>query len=466
MNLKTFFRLLAISLILSVTHVTASDLEVGEISLLSKNWGNQTAAFDLNNNSDEYKFVVATSLAKFTTGKFETPRFTKKSFFVEPASQNHFELPVIIPTGYGKISVEISLYDVVDTLDQLFDSQKFKTTSMQLSFDIPQSLKDEVSSDIILPKFVEDNELFDNYFMRAILVLIYEGKTANEIASICGAEPGFITSTIKELQDEGLVSPNGSSFSLDFIVIDSQEVNELRPAIAKTIDQLYGVLKSNLHDYDSCLAAMVADGRLSGDKNDALDMGTILYQKYPVMLGLFLWDILGREFVNNGKPFNIFENSEPCNAKMGDFMYMVTGDSDLKGNSYYYLDYGQTNQIIYCGLGQHNFECQPAYRSVAKRGQKARWGFDNKRPDMVFIYNEDKIREPLSMLLDSTSEYVLELGSQLDKTLAGENYDKYKRGARYWCWDIVVTKLMNKFESDKIIKKEDLGIYRFQKVDF
>ena len=141
MRLKTLFGFLAISIILSVSNALASDLEAGEISLTSKNWGNQTAIFNLSNTGDEYKFVVATSLAKFTTGKFETPRFTKKSFFVEPSSQNKFSLPVIIPAGYGKISIEISLYDVVDTLDELFDSQKFKTTSMQLSFEIPKSLK-------------------------------------------------------------------------------------------------------------------------------------------------------------------------------------------------------------------------------------------------------------------------------------------------------------------------------------
>ena len=435
----------------------ASDLKVSEITLSSTNWGHQTASFKITNTGYDYKFVVAISEVRFADSKYESARFTKKAYFIESSSVNDLTLPINIATGYGKVEINIFFYDVIDTLDQVFESQQFFSKSFPVEFKISEKLKSELVDEITLPEFVEDNVLFDNYFSRALLVLIYYGKTSEEIAELCQTDVHFIETKMKEYREAGLVNTNGSSADLNFMAIDKNQTEAIRPAIDNAVNNLFGVISGNFQGYDSSLVS---------DKRDALDFGTILYEKYPATLGLFLWDILGREFVNDGKPFNIFEGSDPCNAVMGDFMYMSVGIDNLIGDSYYYSTQDPGSEVIYCGLGRHNIKCQPGSRELAKKNRRVRWEFDINNPDKIYLYNEDKVREPLSVLMDGTTEHVENLKNRMDNIFAGSFYDTNNKGARYWCWDLVVTELMKKFEDKNILKKDKTRLYRFQKVDF
>jgi len=463
LRIHLYFWIMALSLI--AAGANASDLEVSDISLSAPKWGNQTVYFKLSNTGEDYKFVTAMAAVHYTSGKYISSRFSKKSYQIEPLSAAKTALPVIIPAGYGGAVVEITLYDVIDTLDQVFESQKFFQKSLPLEFKIPEILIKEVGDEISIPKFVKDNEFFDNYFARAMMYLIGRGKSVKEIAEICGTDSAFVRSTLTNYQTEGYVKAEGTEYKLNFMTVAPEDIKKIAPYIEETVSELFEVVSGNLPAYDSCLSAMIADGRLSADKNDALDMGTVLYHKYPVVMGLFLWDLLGREFVNGGKPFNIFENSDPCMARMGDMMYMATNSGDFVGDTYYYHIYMPKEEMFYCGMGEHNFKCPQNYQDKSRRKQREDWGFDGSRPDLIFIFNADKVREPLSLLLDGTPVLADKLSERMDDIFAGEEYDQFKRGAKYWCWDIVVTKLMRQLEAEKLIKMEDNGIYRFQKID-
>ncbi|HHI02494.1 MAG TPA: hypothetical protein ENL22_03110 [candidate division Zixibacteria bacterium] len=458
---------LTLSIILISAYSYATDLKVNEITLSSTSWGRQTAFFNLTNTGEDYKFVVAISDVRFIEGEYESPRSDRKAYFIEPSSKKALTLPVIIPAGYGKIEINISFYDVVDTLDQVFESQQFFKKSFPVECKIPEELKSELVDDITLPKFVEDNELFDNYFSRALLILIHYGKTTEEIANLFQTDTDFIETIMKEYQETGLINIDSLSASLNFIAIDKRMAEAISPAIDSTVDNLFEVISGNLQGYDSSLVALVSEGKLSADKHNVLDLGTILYQKYPVILGLYLWDLLGREFVNDGKPFNIFEDSDPCNAVMGDFMYMMVGAENYIGDSYYYyLAQGSDNKVIYCGLGQHNIKCRPGYRELAKKNKTVHWEFDIKNPDKVYLYNEDKVREPLSILMDGTIEHIESLKKQMENIFSDSFYDTNNKGARYWCWDLVVTRLIKRFEDENILDKDSPRLYRLQETDF
>lgn len=444
----------------------ASDLQVSEITLSSTNWGRQTASIDLSNSGENYSFVVAISEVRFTGGKYESPRFTRRTFFIEPSSKNDLKLPITISAGYGKVEIDIFLYEVIDTLDQLFDSQRFFTKSFPVEFKISENLKKQIVDEIKLPKFVEDNILFDNYFSRALMTLIQYEKTTEEIAELCQTDTDFIKTIMKEYQEAGLINIDGSTAAINFMAINKSLAEAVFPAVKNTVEGLFKAVSKNYASYDSALVSMVSEGKLSADKNDALDLATILYQKYPVTLGLLLWDLLGREFINDSKPFDIFEGSDPCNAVMGDFMYMMVGADNYSGDSYYYSTQDAKNNIIYCGLGPHNFKCFPGYRELARKNKTVSWAFDYQNSDIVYLYNEDKIRKPMSILMDGTNEHIENLKVQMDNIFAGTFYDTNNKGARYWCWNLVVTRLMKKFEDENIFERDNTQLYRLQVVDF
>ncbi|MCP4703157.1 MAG: replication protein [candidate division Zixibacteria bacterium] len=455
------FILLSISLSL-----WASDLKVSDVTLSSTNWGDQTASFNLSNMGEDYKFVVAVSEISNVDGTGESPKFTKKAYFIEPSSEQELVLPITISAGYGKIEIGIKLYDVIDTLDQVFDSQMFFTKVIPVEFKVSDKMKNEILDDLTFPKFVENNDLFDDYFSRMLLTLLYNKKSTKEIAELCGTDITFINSIINEYSEAGIISVNGTSAKINFMAIDKNHAEMIVPVVNKTIENLYGVLSNNFQAYDDAISSLVSQGRLTADKFDALDMGAILYQKYPVTLGLFLWDILGREFVNDGHPFNIFEGSDPCNAVMGDYMYMMVGAENYIGDSYYYSTGDSNNNVIYCGLGNPNFICPSNYRESAKKKRPVRLGFDFKNPDKIYLFNDEKIREPLSVLMDGTIESVEKLKSDMANIFAGTYFDTNHKGARYWCWDMVVTKLMAKLVENNVIEKDNTHLYRLQKTDY
>jgi len=440
----------------------ASDLSVDDLSLSSSNWGNQTVSIKLSNTGEDYKFVVLVSEVKFTDSSYESSPLVKVSHLIEPESNNDFTLPVYIPAGYGKVEIDISMYDVVDTLDMLLESQRFFNKIIQVEFEMPEKLKSAAGTQITFPKFVEDNSSLGNKMSLALFTAILEGKTITEIADLFQVDNGFIKSKIDEYQKSGLIISDGSTAIPNFITINKKQADAIKPSIDKAVENLYQVIVKNYSGYDSTLNALVSDGKLTADKNDGLDMGTILYQKYPVTFGLFLWDLLGREFVNDGKPFNIFENSDPCNAIMGDYMYLLVGTDVYAGNSYYYAKEEHGDEVIYCGLGHHNFVCPDNYRELASRRITVRFGFDYKNPDNVYLYKEENVREPLSVLMDGTIEYVDKLKGQLADVFAGTYYDTNNKGTRYWCWDIVVTQLMNKLVENNIIEKDKVQLYRLR----
>ncbi len=443
----------------------ASDLKVGDITLSSTNWGAQTASIKLSNTGEDYKFVVLKSEVITLDNESEAAPFTKAAYFIEPLSDNDFTLPVNITAGYGKIQIDISFYEVIDTLDLLLESQRFFTKSFPVEYKISEKLKSVISDEIKFPKFVEDNEFFSNHLSQVLLTLIIDGKTIQEIADLYQTNIEFVNSMLEEYQKAGLVSSDGMTASINFMTINKKQAEAIMPSIDNAVDNLYKVITKNFAGYDSTLTVLVSEGRLSNDPHDALDLGTILYQKSPVMLGLFLWDLLGREFVNNSQPFNIFAGSDPCNAFMGDFMYMMIGAGNYVGDSYYYASMDPQNDAIYCGLGRHNFICPYNYRDLAEKKRPVRPGFDSKNRDKVYLYNEDNVREPLSFMMDGTIEHLENLKVEMAKNFAGTYYDTNYKGARYWCWDMVVTKLMKKLVDNHVIEKDDILLYRLQKTE-
>jgi hypothetical protein len=210
---------------------------------------------------------------------------------------------------------------------------------------------------------------------------------------------------------------------------------------------------------------MIADGRLTEDKRDALHGGTILYHKYPFTLTLFLWDLLGREFVNDGKPFDIFDASEPCNAFMGDYMHLVEGSGN-RGETFYYYTTEKDQDKIYCGIGDYKVDCIPAnYRERARRGLRVNWRFSHDKPALIFLYDAEKIRPPISVLMDGTMEHVDRLREKVHEIFGNGNYERFQHGIKYWCWDMVVTELVKRLEKDRLLEKEGDGIYTFQSIE-
>jgi len=446
--------------------VFASDFTVNALKLTGSDWGYQTASFTLDYAGEEYKQVVVLSEVTFRGGALQPLRRAKRAYLIEPQSSTPVELAVIVPGNYGQGQIRIGLYDVVDTLDQLYDSQRFFVKEIPFDFKRPPALQKEITDDIILPAFVGNTDIFDNDFNRIMLALLHRGKRDAEIAELCGTDVEFVKDQLTRLYREGLIGVHGTSFAPRIMVIDRPLTEKLGPAIKLMAEKMYTVIKGNLPILDSTVQAMVAGGELTRDPNDALDGGAVLYHKYPLVMVLFLWDILGRDFVNDGKPFNIFAGSEPCNAEMGEYMYILTAGDEYRGRSFYYHIDEAGSERIYSGLGDFKIYCQADYRARARNRMPINWNFSRENPDLVFMYNPDRIRIPLSFLMAGTTEYVDNLRRAVDSAYEPDGEPGRVKGLRYWCWSLLVTYLMDHLEQGGELEPEGEGLYTFQRVEY
>src|SRR3989304_10436598 len=98
-------------------------LVVGNIDIPSFRWGRQTATFEVTNNSDWLKYVTVETEIRFE-GSFLNPvRVVHTHYPIIPGEPRVLTPQIDIPGNYGKASLYIRLYDVVDTLDVIMPGQ-------------------------------------------------------------------------------------------------------------------------------------------------------------------------------------------------------------------------------------------------------------------------------------------------------------------------------------------------------
>jgi hypothetical protein len=443
---------------------SAAELEVGQMSFPSIGWGRQNAVIPLTNLAQDYRIIVAIGEAAFAGDASGPPRLSRKSFIIEPLAADTLRFPVEIPGNFGAGVVDIRLYDVVDTLDKLLESQKFLSNQLKFNIEVPPALNEIVQSGLQVPVFVARNGAFDNFLARIIAFLVHKGKSMDEISTMCKADQWYVKTVASRLINDGYLELAASGYKTNFAIIEDEHCEALAEPIRTAVANLYSIIVRNLPAFDSTLKAMVSAGTLTDDADDLFDGGSILYHKHPVISSLLLWNILGRDFVNDGREFSIFESSDLCHASMGDYMHMVTGDGNRMGKSFYYFSSDSRNEWFYCGTVSSVMPCDPGYEGRLNAPINMLFGEDN--PPLYFSYNEDKLRVPLSILMDGTSEHLNALKKRVDQTFGSANSDPLRRGTRYWCWNLVVTQLMDRFEKENILEKEGASIYVLQRVDY
>lgn len=429
-------------------------------------WGRQTARIEVRNQDEYHKFLV--SRAEVVFSDFETPtrRVTVRSFIVRPTGDSSvtINVPIFIPANFGRGICTVALYDVVDTLDELYESRIFYEKEIGFDKPLPKWIAGIIDSGLQVPYFVDQSVRFDNHFGRVFALLSHRGMSAEEIAEFCQVNDNYAKSLGAHLVSKKCFIRDGNFYRPAFAVIDTDDREALRPEIEGTIEAVSREIENNLSAYDSTLKALIATGELTSDPQNMMDGGSVLHHKHPTVLGLALWETLGMDFVNDGQSFNIFDNSDHREALMGDFMYLVIGPDKYKGKSVYYAFDNNQGRLFYTGCFKGPLDRDP----VESRVQKYPIDFDfgeNIRP-VVYFYNLDKCRKPLAVLTSGIPERARALRERVDSRFAESKDTEAHRGARYWCWSLVVEGVMNRLVENKIIETEDGDVFLLRRTEY
>jgi hypothetical protein len=440
----------------------AGDLNVNDIAISSLTWGNQIAKAKVTNLDYAYKIVTVKTDIEYSGGSINPKRSRIKSFFLESINSSILQIPFEIPGNYGVLKVKLSFYEVVDTLDPLFESQIFHSKEYTSTFAAPSEMQVLLDRGFELPMFVDRTEIFDNQLTLALLTMIKEGKDLSEISQITGAESVYIDYLVETLSRKGLLRRSGQEVLLNFAVLDKDNIIALKPVIDDAIDKVFDQIKSNLPKYDNLLTTLASQGKFTRDKDNIMDPGSALYHKYPTILGLLLWRHLGVNFINNGISFDIFNKSNPCRADMGEFMYLVSGIKEKPGTFFYDL-IDSDGERFYTSIGNLKLECAPVDISYGQIAGDYYWNFSGNNFPVLYSYDDTIIAQPLSVLADGADKIIAPFKEAVSEIIMeGNNRDKY-RGALYWFWGQVVLGVIDKLEKNNLIIKEGNGFYNFQK---
>lgn len=449
-------------LISTATAQEQPDIFVPDIKFPDLHWGDQQATIVATNNTGLVKYMAVVAEASFKGSYLEPVRETKSFFVLYPEETHECVANVNIPGNYGNATIRIRLYDVADTNDIVLPTQMFYEQPFTIKYHIPEEIASYFSEKITMPPRVNVHPLFDNEFSRVLPYLIQEGKKVPEIASMAKCDTSFVNLMVKEFEHFGYLVRGPEGIRMFFPVISLPEAEECRAISDKLSSDLATLLTTNLPAYHNTLDSLVLAGEISSDSNLFLDGGTALFRPYPT-IGLFsLWYDLGHRFIGRGKPLNIYEGTEPCNAHIPHYMYAVQGGDLFNGSHFYHELVGGNSYSYFFGDSIPPLNCPDNYLDIGRRGLYANWNYTLESKPEDFMIDTALVNVALNSL-DAGADSLL-ASAYFDIQEVGQKYGRtsVNDGYRYWFWNLVATRTLEKLAKSGVVSRTDNGQFRYR----
>lgn len=462
--MKRVFNILFLSLLILLSQSSCSqekpDIFVTDIELPNLRWGAQEAQFEATNNTELVKYMAVITEIKFEGSYLAPYRMTTRYYLLPPLETIPIKPTVYIPGNYGRASIKISLYDVIDTVDVLLESQRFFEQPFSVKYYCPDAISGYFAEKITMPPMVDKHPYFDNEFSRVLLYLIDEGRTVQEIAEMAMADVSFVYQVLSDLSSHGYVKHTEKGYESLFPSITVKEAEAVKPLVEKTSDRLAELVRNNLPAYWKVLDSLIDAGTVSKDSNLFLNGGTILYRAYPVTASLLFWYDLGREFIARAEPLMIFENTDVCNAQIPRYMYSVQGGDVFNGTNFYHQYQTGRGYKIFYGDRIPVFECDEDYADRALRRQRVQWDYTKDYEPEDFMIDTLIIEPALETLGNGSNTILTEATFELKNYATPFGHGEMTRGYRYWFWNQATTRALIKLVEDGTIERRGNGQYR------
>ncbi|MEW5993805.1 MAG: hypothetical protein AB1744_05340 [Candidatus Zixiibacteriota bacterium] len=465
MQLRSFSRLTGcVCLVALASCICAQpqqpDIAVGDVDLSKLSWGKQVIEFQVTNNTAELKFLTVESELKSTDSYLAPKRKATSSHILLPNESKSISHTMYIPGVLGRMDVELRLYDVVDTLDILLPGQKFFEQPFMIKFRVPDALHLYLDERLDLPPMVNSHPAFDSELMRVLLLLIHEGRSVAEIADMTEADTAFIKQMLDMLIQRQYVTSTAGDHRLHFPMVDIPEAEEAVRLADELSTSLVSTIGLNLTAYDHLLDSLIAAKLVQPDTNVFMDGGGILHRPYPMLGGLLLWYYLGREFISDTLPLEIYAGSDPCNAGIGDYMYAVRGGSNFNGTHFFMLTLRYGNYQILFADQIPELDCGADFASRARYNRPVSWGYKEPYIPESFMLDTTVVMPMLKMLANKTEALLSKTEKQLASIAARHGHSELTNGYRYWFWNIVATRTLNQMVEQGLVKRRGNGFFK------
>lgn len=462
MNLKTNLLIIFVVLALgTASFARQPEISVGESIIPPLGWGKQVASFEITNNTGRIKFIRARVEVKFEGTYLSPYREVWSNSLLSPSETKTISVDFYVPGNFGRAKANFFLYDVVDTLDEILTGQMFFEQPAFLNFRIPEGMYKYVTEKITMPPRVDALPDFDHEFSRSLLLMLNDGMSVDEIARIAGTDSSLVSELLSKLYSSGYARVKKiEGISLSFPVIKLAEAEEERQLALEMSEKLADEIQANIPAYLAVVDSLVKAGKVSADRYEFMNGGTILYHQYPVIGALLLWADLGQKFITRSAPLLIYDNTDPCMAKIPYYMYAVEGGDIFNGSQFFAMSYKKISYAYHFGDSLPDLKC----RDIWARGRRVKWQGEIK-PEQDYIadlYMIDTLTTgpAVDALRGKAGKLLPDLYGDLLELALKHGHQKLMYGHRYWFWNLVSTRTLEKLVDRGVVTRSGNGQFR------
>ncbi len=466
-TLVTATCLLGLMLLTGVAAAQSAEVTVGKIDFPQRVWGTQQISFDIANQTDQLKFIVVESDITFEDSYAGGRRVKYSNFPLGPEMEMTINPMLDIPGNYGQATCWVRLHDVVDTLDDVSLGTKLFEQKFLLKFRAPEAIESYRQERITVPPLTGGTYDWDNELARLSVLLINQGKTLEEIATLTNTEVGIVQAVMRRLITSGHVKRDGAgNHTLNVPVITLDEAKEGREYADELSDQMAALVKKNLESYSGLIDSMEAAGTISGDSANFYEGASLLYFRYPLVSAMLLWYDLGHRFISEGGRMMIYRPNVVCTPNIGEFMYVVEGGDYFNGTHYYNPTVNVRYHKVEFGDVEPGIECTAKARTSKGRAVKGEdWIIPPEFAPQSIVFDTGYANPALRHLREGFSEMLLPALDKLAEIDLKHGHKKLSRGVKLWFWNLAATLTVDKLVEEGVLTRQGNGQFSLQSHD-
>ena len=460
MNLIKFSLIILIIAIPFFNIAAQPEVTVGDIELSRTKWGEMSIPIEISNNTDNLKFITIQIEINSQGATISSNKNFKTNTFLIPMESKIVDVKLNIPANFGQTDLKFTFYDVVDTLDELLPYQKIFEQPFFLKPRIPEEIYSYLNEKITLPPMVNNSPEFGFEFSRVLLLMIQEGKTVEEIADAAKVDVDIVIKLLSPLVKNNYIKNEQGKYSLNFPMITVDEAEISRQLALEVADYLSNAIKNDMPLYFNLRDSLVEAGLISADSNEFMNGGVITYNPYAVIGAFLLWYELGQNFITRNIPLIIYDNTNFCKAQIPYYMYAVQGGDVFNGSHFYSINFTKTNYQFQFGDSIPVFKCDDdRYKRMYIRWATNNF-YDLKFNPEVFILDTNVIVPIVNAMGEKHHIYLTEVYNKLFKIADKFGHYKVTFGHRYWFWNLVATRTLEKLVSGGVLKRTGNGQFK------
>jgi hypothetical protein len=443
----------------------SDDVSLIAPDLSNFSWGRQVASFDVTNHTDYLRFIVIKQYLTLVGQSQTIHRTMTKNEVLWPGETRTIDAVVNIPGIFGTGNLYIGLYDVVDTLDELFDGYDIFQRNIPLSFPIPDGLAGLAQDKLAVPPRVDVGMDFGSDFPKLMLKLLAEGDTPSDIVKISECRESFVLETIDSMVHRKFLAetPDGPKLTMPYISAEHGE--KVLTRIAPTVRKVADIITENFTSYPTLIDSLVKAGAVTKDSNDFIDPGTVIYRRYVMTVPFLLWYDLGQEFISNPSLLTVFPQSDPCNAWSPQYMYLADQGDRFAGTQYYFLKLlpRRPMKIVFADHTPE-LDCPDQFWEMPDKQlqEQVHWNYPQVDRPENFLIDTAKVHLALRRLRKGLPELVADLKKEANAMGQEAGADRNQYGYRYWFWNLFATNVTNELIQRGVLIRPGNGNLRFE----